>query len=124
MATAKRHRSARKGRQGVVRLSAAFLRMTQHGSASADLDPKGAPFGQRGRAPLLVNLPGDEVSFLIEMVVNLGVYRAELLQRLHAAKPLPRPFASPKRLVRILRPIVKAAADLLTIGVANLTHRR
>jgi hypothetical protein len=90
MATAKRHRSARKGRQGVVRLSAAFLRMTQHGSASADLDPKGAPFGQRGRAPLLVNLPGDEVSFLIEMVVNLGVYRAELLQRLHAAKPLPR----------------------------------
>jgi hypothetical protein len=61
------------------------------------------------------------VSFLIEMVVNLGVYRAELLQRLHAAKPLPRPFASPKRLVRILRPIVKAAADLLTIGVANLS---
>jgi hypothetical protein len=42
------------------------------------------------------------MAFLIEMVVDLGVNCAELLQRLHASKPLHRPFASSKWLMRIL----------------------
>jgi hypothetical protein len=48
---------------------------------------------------------------LIEMVVDLGVNRAELLQRLRTSKPLHRPLSSSKRLVRILRPIVEAATE-------------
>jgi len=60
---------------------------------------------------------------LIEMVVDLGVNRAELLQRLRTSKPLHRPLSSSKRLVRILRPIVEAAPDLVPIGVAQLFHR-
>ena len=39
-----------------------------------------------------------------------------LMQRLHTSKPLHRPLASSKRLVRILRPIVEARADLVPIG--------
>ena len=38
-----------------------------------DLYRKGAPLRQCGRASLLVNLPGDEMPLLIEMVVDLGV---------------------------------------------------
>jgi hypothetical protein len=34
---------------------------------------KGAPLRQCGRASLFVNLPGDEMALLIEMVVDLGV---------------------------------------------------
>jgi hypothetical protein len=61
---------------------------------------------------------------LIEMVVDLGMNRAELLQRLHAAKPLHCPLSSSKRLVGILRPIVEAATDLVPIGGTDLFHRR
>ena len=41
--------------------------------ASDDLGRKGAPLRQCGRAALLVDLPGDEMPFLIEMIVELGV---------------------------------------------------
>ena len=34
---------------------------------------EGAPLGQCGRASLLVDLAGDEMALLIEMVVDLGV---------------------------------------------------
>ena len=34
---------------------------------------KGAPLRQCNRASLLVNLPGDEMPLLIEMIVDLGV---------------------------------------------------
>jgi hypothetical protein len=64
------------------------------------------------------------MTLLIEMVVNLGVNRAELLQRLGTSKPLHRSFSSSKRLVRILRPIVEAATDLVPIGGTDLFHRR
>src|SRR5208337_5112189 len=87
------------------------------------LGREGAPLGQCRRASLLVDLTGDEMALLIEMVVDLGVNRAELLQRLRTSKPLHRSFSSSKRLVRILRPIVEAAADLVPIGVAQLFHR-
>jgi hypothetical protein len=38
-----------------------------------DLRRKGAPLRQCGRASLLVDLQGNEMPLLIEMVVNLGV---------------------------------------------------
>ena len=41
--------------------------------ASNDLPRKGPPLRQCGRASLLVDLPGDEMPLLIEMVVDLGV---------------------------------------------------
>ena len=34
---------------------------------------EGAPLGQRGGAPLFVDLAGDEMALLIEMVVDLGM---------------------------------------------------
>ena len=37
------------------------------------LGREGAPLGQRGGAPLFVNLAGDEIALLIEMVVDLGM---------------------------------------------------
>jgi len=37
------------------------------------LGREGAPIGQRGGAPLFVNLAGDEMALLIEMVVDLGM---------------------------------------------------
>ncbi len=37
------------------------------------LGREGAPLGQRGGASLLVNLAGDEMALLIEMVVDLGM---------------------------------------------------
>ncbi len=37
------------------------------------LSGDGAPLGQRGRAPLFVDLAGDEMALLIEMVVDLGM---------------------------------------------------
>ena len=37
------------------------------------LGREGAPLGQRGEAPLFVNLAGGEMALLIEMVVDLGM---------------------------------------------------
>ncbi len=50
--------------------------------------------------------------------------RAELLQRLHTSKAQQGALSSSKRLMRVLRPIVEAATDLLAIGVADLLHGR
>ena len=64
------------------------------------------------------------MALLIEMILDLGVNRAESLQRLHTSKPLHRALSSSKRLMRILRPVVEAATDLVPIGGANFFHRR
>jgi hypothetical protein len=62
---------------------------------------------------------------LIKVIVDLSVDRAELLQRLRASKPQHRSFSSSKWLVRVLRPIVAAATDLVPIGGdSDLVHRR
>ena len=89
-----------------------------------NLRRNGAPFRQCGRASLFVHLPGEEMPLLIEMVMDLGVYRAELLQRLLTSKPLHRPLLSSKRLARILRLIVETATNLVPICGADLIHRR
>ena len=60
-------------REGFVRLTTGRLRMAQHAQTQSALGRKSAPFGQCGRASLLVDLAGDEMALLIEMVVDLGV---------------------------------------------------
>src|SRR5271166_3519210 len=54
------------------------------------------------------------ITFCLSLgVVKIRVNCAELLQRLHASKPLHRPFPSSERLMRILRSIVEPTADLI-----------
>ena len=60
------------------------------------------------------------MALLIELVVDLGVNRAELLQRLQTSKPLHRPFAPPKRLMGILRPIIEVVPDLVPLLVIGI----
>jgi hypothetical protein len=40
---------------------------------SGDLCREGAPLGQGSRASLLIDLPRNEMAFLIELVVHLGM---------------------------------------------------
>src|SRR5271166_5386171 len=82
-----------------------------------------------GGATAATSCLGFTAVALITFCLSLGVVKirvncAELLQRLHASKPLHRPFLSSERLMRILRSIVEPTADLLTIGVADLIHCR
>jgi hypothetical protein len=63
------------------------------------------------------------MAFLIEVIVHLSVDRAELLQRLPTSESLHRSFSSPKWLMRILRPIVAAMANLVAVADADLPHR-
>jgi hypothetical protein len=48
----------------------------------------------------------------------------EFLKCLQASKTLHRSLSSSKRLMRVLRPIVAAATDLVPIGGADLIHHR
>jgi hypothetical protein len=48
--------------------------------ASGDLWRESTPLGQGGRASLLVDLPCHEMALQIELVVHLGMNRAQLLQ--------------------------------------------
>jgi hypothetical protein len=70
------------------------------------------------------NLSDDEMAFQIEVVSNLVVNSAELLQHPHTSRPLHRSFSSSKRLMRILRPAVETATDLVPIRDSNFIHRR
>jgi hypothetical protein len=58
---------------GVVKVTTSPMRRATRPLASDALPCKGAPLGQRDRASLLVNPPGDEIPLLIEMIVDLGV---------------------------------------------------
>jgi hypothetical protein len=73
---------------------------------------------------LFVNLASDEMALLIEMVVDLSMNRAEFLQRLRASKPLHSALSSSKRLMRVLRPVIEAATDLVAVGIAYLFRCR
>jgi hypothetical protein len=93
-------------------------------SRAAILCRESAPLGQGNGASLFVDLPRDEMALPIELVVHLGMNRAELLQRLHTSKALLRLLASPKRLMRILCAIVETATDLVPIRDSYFNHRR
>ena len=64
------------------------------------------------------------MTFLIEMVVNLSMNRAEFLERPGASEPLHGSLSSSKRLMRVFRPIVEATTNLVAIGIADLLHCR
>ena len=63
------------------------------------------------------------MAFLVEVVVDVGVDRGELLQRLHAPEPEHRSLSSSEREVAILDPVVGPASGLLLRGIAQLVHR-
>ena len=63
-----------------IRVTAGRLRVAQHAlPLKRHLSREGAPLGQRGRTSLFENVAGDEMALLVEMVVELGVNRAEFL---------------------------------------------
>ena len=47
--------------------------MAQHAKPKRLLGRESAPFGQRGQASLFVDFAGDEMTFLVEMVVDLSM---------------------------------------------------
>ena len=55
------------------------------------------PLGQSSRAAGLVSLSVDEVAFEVKVVVDVGVYRGELLQALHLPEPEHRSLSSSER---------------------------
>ena len=58
-----------------------------------------APLRKGRRALDLVVLPTDEVTFLVEVVVDRGMDRAEFLQRVHSSESQHRPLSSSEWLV-------------------------
>ena len=62
------------------------------------------------------------MAFLVEVIVDLGVDRTELLQRLHSTKSEHHPLSSSQRQVTVLSPIIRPAANLAAIGIAELPH--
>jgi putative transposase len=78
---AERHAAA-----GSVKVTRERLRLAQSSRTLQRLGGESAPLGQRVRASLFENVAADEMALLIEVVVNLGVNRAEFLQCLHATK--------------------------------------
>jgi len=58
--------------QGVVIVTTRALRMYGMPRDGRSLSREAAPFDQRGRASLFVDLPRDEMALLIELVVHLG----------------------------------------------------
>ena len=60
-------------RRGVVKVTGFTDALDDTPARKRRLRGKCAPLRQRNRASLLVNLPGDEMPLLIEMILDLGV---------------------------------------------------
>ena len=82
------------------------------------------PLRQGGGASLPVEVSADEVALLPKVIVHGSMDRAELLEGLHPAEALHDPLASSKGQVAVLGPVVLPAADLLSIGHAEILHGR
>ena len=54
------------------------------------------PLGQGSRAAFFVGLSINEMAFKVEVVVNIGMDRGELLKRLHSSESQRRPLPSSK----------------------------
>ena len=65
--------AAEYGQAGVVKVTGFTDALETRPLASDALRGKCAPLRQCNRASLLVNLPGDEMPLLIEMILDLGV---------------------------------------------------
>ena len=59
----------------------------------------------------------------IEVVVQRGMGRGELLKLAHPSKPGHRPFSSSKGQVAILSAVVEMPTDLLAVGISDVSHR-
>ncbi len=64
----------------------------------------------------------DELALLVEVVVDVGMDRGELLLCLHPSKPQRCPLSSSEWQVGIFRPVVEPAAHLTVIEITKLTH--
>jgi hypothetical protein len=62
----------------------------------------------------------NEMTFEIEVIVDVGVDRGDLLQRLHLTKAQHRPFSSAKGQVTALDPVIDVPADILALAIAQL----
>ena len=60
-------------RPGVVKVTGLTDALDDTPARERALPGKSAPLGQRNRASLLVNLPGDQMALLTEMILDLGV---------------------------------------------------
>ena len=74
---------------------------------------------QRSGASLLVGLAVDEVAFQAGVVVDIGMYRGELLELPHSPETQHRPLPSSERQVAVLDAVVGPTAHLLLIDVAR-----
>jgi hypothetical protein len=68
------------------------------------------PLGKSGGAYQFEGVSTGDRSFLIEMVVGIGLEGGEFLHTSHAPETLHDPFYSSKREAQILRPIIKPLA--------------
>ena len=109
-------------KSGAVRLIATRLRLAHDAPNRGLSGGKRLPLGQGSRAAYFVSLTIDEVSFLVEMVVQRGVDRSEFLQRLHPSKPQHRPFSSSEWQVRVFCSIILPSPHLAAIEIAQCAH--
>jgi hypothetical protein len=59
---------------GFVKVTVVRSRLAEESIlADGGLRRQGEPFGQRGRAPAFAFFAGDEMEFLVEMIVDLGM---------------------------------------------------
>lgn len=75
------------------------------------------------RAASFECFPVGEVAFLVEVIMQTGMNRGELLQRLHATKSFHRSLSSSELQVSILGPVVEVPAHLPPLLVAQFPHR-
>ena len=81
------------------------------------------PLDHGSRPSDLVVVAADEVTFLVEVIVEGGMDGAELLQRFHPSDSEHCPLSPSERLVRILSLVVYIATDLLPVSDAKLLQR-
>ena len=68
-----------------------------HGRIVKRTGEERAPLAERGQASLFVDFAADEMTFLVEVVVDPSMNRAEFLERLGASEPLHGSLTSSKR---------------------------
>src|SRR5215208_364263 len=93
---------SRMGGKRTLRLSSEPVHQSREptGRRSADSAEQRLPLGKGCRAALLEGASVDEVTFRVEVVVDVGMDACELLQARHSSEPEHRPFSSSKAQVR------------------------
>jgi len=63
------------------------------------------------------------VAFLVEVVVDKGMYGGEFLERFRTPEPGHRSLSPPEGLVRVFCPVVQPTPGFLAISNSNQLHR-